>query len=704
MGDTQNAQKEIFGKIQGFMAFIDTTEQKKSRENLEEWQNTFESLRDITNNPLPFLLELLKMLKSGIPKTKIGQKLAFNSRKIKSRKRGKKRNDDDFESPKKSFSQKHNLSPYVDHWLSILNDIIKQSIMNVIPRIDDILLEEIIKAFSCDVTSLVPIVGDGLDNPITIDLGEIDFQKSLFNDPNDDVGMYFYERDPLGSYNPGGKPYAVNRFLRDLIYNGGMGISGTPPATQPTVTRTIYGVSGKPLFDIEYQTPNKLLIYPYYKEEGGPGNYGPETAPTSAVGGAIKFTMAEMLYEYFKNIRLIEMQNLTGALLEVMTGFMSVRNKAFSVRDMWGLEHFFNMIENVLKACDGEEIEGPSTGASDHQDELDDSDNFFNFTIEEERAMELEVNRKKNNVLTLKSCGMLDIPIDNDMVDESVKDMIASASISEQNKEFDLLLQRISLSSAKKAGYDLGLGDISLPVEIDFKEGLIKKLPQILMYSLLNPKGVLPIVLASKIMNSQGQSCSSLEIFMKIFKRVLIRVIKSVLREVLKYILRLVKAMLLSYIRKIIKQKLSEKFKKKIRIIRKLLDLLLPLITALQNAKNCQEIYNILLALLMANMPDIPWKVPPFLVAIAELRPGISALGMFEEYIGKLKAQGIPVGDMPDGSANIGLMANLDMFQSVTNGLDDGVVEVTSLLGSQIITPVGPAQEVPLSMKRGLIR
>jgi hypothetical protein len=29
---------------------------------------------------------------------------------------------------------------------------------------------------------------------------------------------------------------------------------------------------------------------------------------------------------------------------------------------------------------------------------------------------------------------------------------------------------------------------------------------------------------------------------------------------------------------------------------------------------------------------------------------------------------------------------------------------VTSLLGSQIITPMGPGQEVPLSMKRGLFR
>jgi len=704
MGDTQSAQKEIFGKIQGFMAFLDTAEQKKSRENLEEWQDTFESLRDITNNPLPFLLELLKMLKSGIPKTKVGAKLNFNARKKKDK--NGKGGDDEMETTKKSFAQKHNLSPYVDHWLSILNDIIKQSIMNVLPRVDDILLEEIIKAFSCDLTSLVPVVGEGLSGPLVIELGEIDFQKSLFNDPNDDVGMYFYEQDSFGGYNPGGKPYPVNRFLRDLIYNNGMGIDGTAPNAPKT--RTIYGVSGKPLFDVEWDSgSSSLKIYPYYKEET-PNNWGPEEAPgTANYGGTntgVKFTMAEMLYEYFKNVRMIEMQNLTGALLEVMTGFMSVRNKAFSVRDMWGLELFFNMIENVLKACDGDEIVGPSTGASDHQSELDDSDSFFSFTMEEKRAMELEVSRKKNNVLTLKSCGMLDIPIDTSMVNDSVSNMLATSNISEQSKEFDLLLQRISLSSAKKAGYDLGLGDITLPVEIDFKESLIKKLPQILMYSVLNPKGVLPVVLASKIMNSQGQSCSSLEIFMKVFKRVLIRVIKAVLREVLKYILRLVKHMLLMYIRKIIQQKLSEKFKKKIRIIRKLLDLLLPLITALQNAKNCQEIYNILLALLMANMPDIPWKVPPFLVAIAELRPGVSALGMFEEYIGKLKAQGIPVGDMPDGSANIGLLANLDMFQSMTNGLDDGVVEVTSLLGSQIITPMGPGQEVPLSMKRGLFR
>ena len=63
--DSINSQKEIFGKVQGLMAFLDTTDQTKNRQNTEEWKRTLESLREITNNPLPFLLELLKLLKAS---------------------------------------------------------------------------------------------------------------------------------------------------------------------------------------------------------------------------------------------------------------------------------------------------------------------------------------------------------------------------------------------------------------------------------------------------------------------------------------------------------------------------------------------------------------------------------------------------------------------------------------------------------------
>ena len=100
MSDTQNTQREIFSKIEGLIAFLDTTEQKKSRENLEQWKDTLEGLRDITNNPLPFLLTLLKQLKDSEAGQKVQAKIKnFKAAKKKNRK-GKK-DDADFEEPKK---------------------------------------------------------------------------------------------------------------------------------------------------------------------------------------------------------------------------------------------------------------------------------------------------------------------------------------------------------------------------------------------------------------------------------------------------------------------------------------------------------------------------------------------------------------------------------------------------------------------------
>ena len=61
--DSIQTQKDIFGGIQGLLAFLDTTDEKKNKANTEAWKNTLESLRNITSNPLPFLLELLKILK-----------------------------------------------------------------------------------------------------------------------------------------------------------------------------------------------------------------------------------------------------------------------------------------------------------------------------------------------------------------------------------------------------------------------------------------------------------------------------------------------------------------------------------------------------------------------------------------------------------------------------------------------------------------
>ena len=674
--DSIQTQKDIFGGIQGLLAFLDTTDEKKNRENTEAWKNTLESLRNITSNPLPFLLELLKILKQKKSNEKAGQKAKKMRAAKRKKRRGQKNKTEDgkFKETKKSFAEKFGLDVSSDAWLRILNQIVRESIIETLPKVDDILYEEIIKAFNCDLSMLVPVDGDGLNGPIVINISAVDQLKQLFNDPSSAVGKYMYEQDPLDSsvYSPGQSPYPVNRFLRDIIFNNGASVSTTPGTRQ-----TIYGRSGRALFDIEALN-NQFLIWPYYKLE--PGNPQYNSAPTVAglpPAGAQKFTFVEFLKDYFGNIKLIELQNFLGAVMEILTGFMSVRNKNFSIENLLGLNKLMASVNKMLESCDGMDMH-TSTDSLNALSELHQDDSFFEFTPEEAQALEIETERKSKNVISLLSCGVVDVPVDN-VLDEANK-------------------------YSKKYGIEIDLGSISLPAEIDFKENLIKKLPQILVYSVLNPKGVLPIILTAKMLNQNGDIPTGIDMFAKIFKRVIVRVVKEFLAAVARRILALVKEILLRYIRDLIKRKLSEMNKKKIRMIKKLLDILLPLIIGLQEAKTCKEIYTILLATLAANMPDIPFGVPPFLVSAARLRPGTSALGTFEKLIGKLQEQGIPVGDLPDGSPNLFMLSQFALIQAqdeerTDNGATQGVI-----MFGQVITATGPAIIKPFTRTDGILK
>jgi len=700
--DSIDSQKEIFGKVQGLMAFLDTTEQKQSRENLEAWREVIQALREMANNPLPFLLELLKGLKAYKAVAGKDGVLAKTMRSAKQKvRKGKDKVDNAFKNSSKGIKEKFNLDVSSSAWLGTLNGIIRQSIITVLPRVDDILYEEIIKAFGCDLNMRVPVFGDGLSAPIEINISEIDLLKQLFNDPTDKVGRYMYEAADLqpGAYPPGQTKYPINRFLRDLIYNNGAGISMTVGNKQ-----TIYGVSGRALFDI--QAVNGIFkIWPYYKKQTNPGvnqNYRTAPNPSPGPGSGEKFTFIEFLKDYFGNMQIIEMQQLLAAVMEILTGFMSVRNKNFGIEELLHLEKFMASINKMLESCDGMDME-TSTDSLNKLSELYDDDSFYDFTVEETRNIKLDVTKKSKNVISLKSCGNVEIPIDNDVIDKGLDNILATQNINEKIKAFDLVIQEAASSAAQKYGFEIGLGQISLPVEIDFKENLIKKLPQILVYCILSPKAILPVVLTSKLLNQTSVSSSNIEIWGKIFKRVIIRVVKEILAEVMKHLMRLVKEFLLRLIREAIKRKLSEKNKKLIRMIRKLLDILLPLIIALQEAKSCKEIYNILLAVLLANMPDIPFKVPPFLVSAACFRQGTSTLGAFEKFLGKMQDQGIPIGDMPDGSPNIFLMSQFSLMQAMDEETADNAKVSSVIMMGQVITPNGPGLIKPLTETCGLL-
>ena len=205
MSDSIQQQKDIFGKVESLMAFLDTTDKQRNRENLQEWKNTFAALREITSNPLPFALELLKNL-TAEKREKI--KSGLKAKRMKAAKKWSKKHpktDTAFKKTKEAFSTRFGLSTTSDPWLRQLDQIIRTSILEVMPRVDDILFEELLKAFNCDMSMLVPTMGDGLSGPLQIQLSEIDLLKQLYNNPNSKVGKYLYERISWNvGYPPGG--------------------------------------------------------------------------------------------------------------------------------------------------------------------------------------------------------------------------------------------------------------------------------------------------------------------------------------------------------------------------------------------------------------------------------------------------------------------------------------------------------------------
>ena len=220
----------------------------------------------------------------------------------------------------------------------------------------------------------------------------------------------------------------------------------------------------------------------------------------------------------------------------------------------------------------------------------------------------------------------------------------------------------------------------------------------------MNPKGVLPVVTVSKLLNPGGVNAANLKTFIKIFKRVIIRMVQKVLARVVEYMFAILKQLILRMIQNLIKEKLSEKAKKKLRLIKKLLDILLPLINDLSNAKNCKEIFNILLTLLMANAPDIPWSVPPFLVAASKLRAGTSPLGAFEKLIGKLQKHGIPVGDMPDGTPNLMALFAFDMLQASDEEMTDNAATENVIMTGTVNVAGIPGIIMPFTKSTGILK
>lgn len=696
-----NQKGDILSKLQSIISLLDIEDLKKNRENLNKWKSLFSDLRDtfgnISENQIAFMLVLIKLIKAR-SRSNFRSEESEEKTNMRKKERKQKKSEKSIERSQKRAQTKQNIREKLkslhdamdNEYVRILRTVIKQAIANVLPTIPEIIIQEILRAFNCDLSTEIPVVGDGLSNDIVIRIDQVDLFKQLKETPDDGVGKYFYEANQfnLGIPFPYQSPFPMNRFLYYITQN---------PNTQFQVP----GASGKRLFTIEFDGIDSFRISPHYK--GGNNAVVFDDSNNSFPGNGTKFTVAEFLRDYFDNIRVIELQNLLGAVLEINAGIgFSFRNDGpINFADILGINKFIGILNRIMVACDGLDLGEVSTETISHLAELIDDDSFYSFNAEEEQNFYVEAKRKSQGVMKFTSCDNIEVPLNPGIFEDAADEIIATLNEGGDGfKAFDMILQTGVEGSVAKA--DPAFKELNWNWNVHFMEELIIQFPQIIMLSLMSTKVILPIVLVAKITNNNTLLAANPAEFAKLFKRVFVRICRAILKEVLKIVFKILKQFLTKLLIIYIKKLLATQQGKRIKMILALIQTLLPFIADLNNAKNCKEILMIILKMIEAVGIDVPFAPPPkFLQFAAMARSGTNSMRVFEKLTVKLENLGIPTGDMPDGTPNLFMLSQFALAESMDeeetiNGVVHGVLFPTIANGPPGAVLVPPTKVVGL--------
>jgi len=699
--DVLNQKGDILSKLQSIISLLDIEDLKKNRENLNKWKSLFSDLRDtfgnITENQIAFMLVLIKLIKAR-SRTNFRSEESEEKTNMRKKERKQKRSEKRIERSQKRAETKQNIREKLkslhdamdNEYVRILRTVIKQAIANVLPTIPDIIVQEILRAFNCDLSTEIPVVGDGLTNDIVIRIDQVDLFKQLKETPGVGVGKYYYEANPFntGIPFPYQSPFPMNAFLHFVTQN---------PNTQYQVP----GASGKVLFTIEFDGVDSFRISPHYK--GGNNAVVFDDTNNSFPGNGTKYTIAEFLRDYFDNIKVIELQNLLGAVLEINAGlgFSFTNDGPRNFADILGINKFIGILNRIMTACDGIDLDEISTETISHLAELLDDDSFYSFNAEEEQNFYVEAKRKSKGVMKFESCDNIEVPLDPGIFEGATDEIIASINEGGDGfKAFDMILQTgVEGSIAKN---DKAFKELNWNWNVHFMEELIIQFPQIIMLSLMSTKVILPIVLVAKITNNNTLLAANPSEFAKLFKRVFVRICRAILKEVLKIVFKILKQFLTKLLIIYIKKLLATQKGKRIKMILALIQALLPFIADLNNAKNCKEILMIILKMIEAVGIDVPFAPPPkFLQFAAVARSGTNSMRVFEKLTVKLENLGIPTGDMPDGTPNLFMLSQFALAESMDeeetiNGVVHGVLFPTIANGPPGAVLVPPTKVVGL--------
>ncbi len=219
----------------------------------------------------------------------------------------------------------------------------------------------------------------------------------------------------------------------------------------------------------------------------------------------------------------------------------------------------------------------------------------------------------------------------------------------------------------------------SININAAIKFDLLGIIPKSIMQILLSPKNLLGFMTMFKaIQNNIVDLIEDLEDFFLTFKSFLIEMMSKIGSIFVEELFKNIKANLSQLVRLIITDISKESRDATTKMIFTVLETVIILADGFLDWRQCKSVVDELFKLLQIAGRNLDLGLPSFALSLSRFLPGMSETRVYANYIEELQKNGIPTGDLPDGSPNIALQSNLSMIKGQFKEMhENGKTEVT---------------------------
>jgi hypothetical protein len=678
--DINKKQKEIKKKVDKSNADVNTvTEQyegkfkKKLESYTQKTKDKPKQFKEAAKNQLSQLIETFKMSASNGEdagansetetinvqelKTQVAEKETLLAQAKKDKNTGNVKiyqeeiNTLNKEINKANFSQLKTDS--AKNATEALRNTFIQTVNRTKERIQEVLTQETVSALGCSQeqnynnTSLYIKV-------LSIDV----FGKTLQNDPNTSPGQYIYEVKP---FSPRKQPFSFNRELYNRLQNPGK-------SYKDEYGINFLGKTAQELFNITYvkdPTPiGKPQLYgDYYKVDLSPRVSGEK--------------VVDFLNDYYNSIDILNFNELYSNVLNLLTGAVSMKLST-GEDELRKQTQFEKILQRILGLCfdNRQEIDVSGSGKLDPLDQIDDS--FFVLSSKEQVEVENKVKNILENVIQYKDCGTVLLPVNVD-ANLSLLDKFLNPDVDASNA--DRIAQDLLNEIAKNPEWKLYVPnsvDLSITINTEF----LNLIPIAITNSLLSPKHLFPLMVMGKaLQNEYIDNIEDLQDFIREFKKFIVNLTSKISAIFVEELVKQIRKNIKDLMQSIVQQTTNELLNKKAKIILASINLALNLAAAIEDYRRCKSIIDELQRMLQltSSIRNLTGGgVPPLINYLANLKPGMSATSLLTRFIEGLEDIGVPTGDLPDGSPNVGIVIQQAFNQSLMDEIaENGKTEVT---------------------------